>query len=64
MILNRKMFLGPLPGGSVWGGDTISPHPTTLSAFGASILAPSALELSVPRVLGVFPFRRNPIRRN
>ena len=27
-----------------WGGDT-HPHPTPLSAFGVSILAPSALDL-------------------
>ena len=31
-----------------WGGDTPSPYPTTLGAYGASILAPSAL-VSAPR---------------
>ena len=31
---------GPLVG---WGGDTPSPYPTPLGAYGASTLAPSAL---------------------
>ena len=34
----------PSPGGE---GDTPSPHPTPLGAFGASILAPSALGVPV-----------------
>ena len=36
----------PLP---QWEGETLSPHPTPLGAFGASILAPAALDLA-PRL--------------
>jgi len=47
-----KNFLGrghsPLPRPLLRGeGDTPSPHPTLLSAFGASILAPTALDLDL-----------------
>jgi len=50
-IKNPKIFwrggkapsADPTPNGE---GDTPSPHPTPLGAFGASILAPSALDLS------------------
>ena len=34
----KKMF---------WGGDTPSPDPTHLGAYGASIFAPTALKLNV-----------------
>jgi len=50
---NSKKILGrghsPSPGGE---GDTPSPHPTPLGAFGASILAPLAIldpRVSAPR---------------
>jgi len=47
---NQKIFWGggtaPSPDPSASGeGDTTSPHPTPLGAFGASILAPTALDL-------------------
>ena len=32
------------------GGDTPSPHPTSLGTYGVSILAPTALELSAALV--------------
>ena len=47
-IKNPKIFWGggtdPTPSGE---GDTPSPHPTSLGAKGASILAPSALNPSI-----------------
>jgi len=32
----------PVGRGCVWGGDTPSPHPTPLGAYGASIVTPLA----------------------
>jgi len=34
----------------LWGGDTPSPDPTSLRAYGASIFAPTALKLNVTTI--------------
>jgi len=44
-LKNGKIFWGG--GTAPVEGDTPSPHPTPLSAFGASILGPSALDLGL-----------------
>ena len=48
MHQNSPFWAQPPPQTSPLGeGDTPSPHPTPLSAFGASILAPTALDLGL-----------------